>query len=264
MLNITRRKADIKSVRNPPRINNYHILTHRSMHRLTLSPVKITVMLLLPLTFNAATWSLRKIIGTGWGTIFEFWITKLDIPGIVTLKTIGPAWLDLTLPYLELPSSAPTAVTWWATLIATIIALLLSRFTPDKLMPLRYFIGIVAFIQITALVFFAAIPAEFSYTVSGYIENSLVTGAGLILIIPWVHSLIYYIFDFSFLQKTWLTLLTLAFILIALPFQFMVHAYLLIKFSLLFLPLLYFIFGILLLILASIALYGWAMSWKHS
>ncbi len=264
MLDKTRRKADARSAQNTRGINDYRILTHRSMHRLTLSPAKITVMLLLPMAFNAATWWLRKIIGAGWATIFEFWITKLGMTGVVTLKAIGPAWLDLALPYMELPSSAPTAATWWITLIITITALLLARFTPDKLLPLRYFVYIVAFIQFTALIFFATIPNAFPYTVSGHIENSLITGTGLIFIIPWVHALIYYIFDFSLLQRFLLTLLTLAFIIIALPFQFMVHTYLLIKFSLLFLPLLHFIFGILLLILACIALYGWAMSWKHN
>jgi hypothetical protein len=43
----------------------------------------------------------------------------------------------------------------------------------------------------------------------------------------------------------------------------MAHAYLLIKFTLLFLPLLYLIFGVMLIILACVAFYGWAMSWKY-
>lgn len=248
---------------NTPNINTYRIAAHRSMRRLTLSPVKIMVMLFLPLAFNAATWWLREPISEGWAAIFKLWITKLGLAGPVTLKAIGPAWLDLALPYLELPSIAPNAITWWVTFIITAILLLFSRFTPDKLLPLRYFIRIVAFIQITALVFFASIPAAFPYALSEYIESSLVIGIGFILIIPWVHALIYYNFDFSFLQKVGFTLLTFIFILITLPFQVMTHAYLLINFSLLFLPLLHFIFGILLLTLACIALYGWAMSWKH-
>ena len=84
-----------------------------------------------------------------------------------------------------------------------------------------------------------------------------------LLVVPWAHALIYYIFDFSLLKKAWLTLLTLLFVVLALPCQIMAHAYLLVCFSLLFLPVLYFVFGALFLVLGCIALYGWAMSWQR-
>jgi len=263
MQNKIQHNADKPTAPDAPGTNRYRISTHRSMHRLALPRSRLAVILFLPLAFNTATWWARDAISAGWKAFFEFWITELDIAGTVTLKTFGPGWLDLALPYLDLPSSSPDALTWWVTLIMTIIALLLSSFTPDNLLPLRYLVRVAAFIQITSLLFFAIVPAAFPYTVSGYTEDSLAAGAGFILIIPWVHALVYYIFDFPLLKKAGLTLLTIAFITIALPFQLMAHAYLLVKFSLLFLPLLYLIFGIMLLTLACIALYGWAMSWKH-
>jgi hypothetical protein len=86
----------------------------------------------------------------------------------------------------------------------------------------------------------------------------------LMLILPWVHALTYGIFAFSTSRKLALTAVTLVFVGIAGPFLLMVHVYLIATLSLLVLPPLYFVFGMPLLILACIALYGWAMSWQHS
>ncbi len=263
MLKWMRRKTDT-SARNTPDGGQDRRLTHRSIHRLSLSLPKLSAMLFLPLIFNAATWEMFDLIRAFWMLFFEFWIRKLEIAGTVTLKAIGPTWLNVTLPYMELPSIAPSPLTWWSTLFITIIALLLSCYTPDRLLPMRYFIRVVGFIQITALIYFAAIPANFPYTLSTYIESALTTGIGFMLIIPWVHMLIYYVLDFSFVQKAGLTLMTLAFIIIALPFQVMAYASLLTSFSLLFLPLLTLMLGVPILIFMCIALYGWAMSWEHN
>jgi hypothetical protein len=46
------------------------------------------------------------------------------------------------------------------------------------------------------------------------------------------------------------------------PPQYLVHAAIVAKFSLLFLPVLFMIFGTLLDVSILIALYGWAMSWR--
>lgn len=240
------------------------ITPHRSLYRLSFPWVRLAVVLLLPLAFNIATWGMGTPISAGWRAFFAFWIDKLDLPGVVTLRQVGPAWLRVVLPSLEFPSRAPDPFTWWATLIVTLLVLLLLPSISKWLLPLCYLLGFIVFIQMTALVFFAIGPAVFPYTVTDYLQGAQVTGIWFLLIVPWVHALIYYIFDFSLLKKVWLTFLTLVFLALALPCQIMVHAYLLVHFSLLFLPVLYFVFGVLFLILGCIALYGWAMSWLRT
>lgn len=237
------------------------IAIHRSIHHLPFPRQRFAVLLLLPAIFNAATWWAGDHISTGWHALFEFWTGKLELPATVTLSshTLGIS----NPPTLNLPSILPDPSTWWIVLILTVISLPLGHRLPERFLPLRYFIYFVAFIQTTALAFFATRPHAFPYSAQGYIETSLATGIAFIFVIPWIHALVYYIFDFSLLRKTWLTLLSLAFIAIALPFQTMVHAWLLTKFSLLLAPLLYFVFSILPLILACIGLYGWAMSWRR-
>lgn len=239
------------------------IAIHRSIHRLPFPQQRFAVLLLLPALFNLATWWAGDHISAGWHALFEFWVEKLELPATVTLTSSSHTVEISNLPSLNLPSIFPGTWTWWLALILTLMSLLLGHRLPERFLPLRYFIYFVAFIQITALAFFATRPRAFPYSSQGYIETSLATGVAFMFVIPWVHALIYYIFDFSLPRKAWLTLLSLAFIAIALPFQVMVHAYLLTKFSLLLLPLLYFVFSVLPLVLACIGLYSWAMSWRR-
>jgi hypothetical protein len=81
--------------------------------------------------------------------------------------------------------------------------------------------------------------------------------------VPWMLGFTYYIFDFKFLQKLALTLLTMSYLTVFIPFQYMLHVYILQK-SILFMPLLYFAFGPFLDVLVFVCLYSWGMSWGAS
>jgi hypothetical protein len=83
------------------------------------------------------------------------------------------------------------------------------------------------------------------------------------VIVPWIHALTYGIFAFSIPRKIALTALTLGFVGVAGPFLVMAHVYLIARLSLLVVPVLFFVFGMPLLVFACIGLYGWAMSWKR-
>jgi hypothetical protein len=142
-----------------------------------------------------------------------------------------------------------------------VLAFLAAPVIPERLLPMRYLLRIVVFIQLTALVFFVTVPAAFPYSLPQYIVSSLQTAVWFMLFVPWVHALVYYVFDFSLAQNARLTGLTLLFVASALPFQLMAHGYVLVKGSMLLMPTLYLVFGIWLLIFPCVALYGWAMSW---
>jgi hypothetical protein len=234
---------------------------HRSFRTLSFSPSKLAVVLLLPVAFNVVTWLLLPPITSAWRTFFSFWIERLGIEGKASFIPRGPRSVAIPLPYVELPTRMPDAETWWMTVALTVLALLAAPSIPERWLPVRYLLRVVLFIQLTALVFFVTIPAAFPYSLPQYIVSSLQTAVWFMLVIPWVHALVYYIFDFSLAQKARLTGLTLAFVAGALPFQLMVHGYLLVKGSMLLMPALYLVFGIWLLIFPCVALYGWAMSW---
>lgn len=236
---------------------------HRSLRTLSFSRSKLAVVLLLPTAFNVVTWFLLRPVTAGWQAFFSFWIERLAIEGKASFIPRGPESVAIPLPYVELPTRMPDAATWWTTLALTVLAFLAAPSIPERWLPMRYLLRVVLFIQITALAFFMTVPAAFPYSLPQYIVSSLQTAVWFMLVVPWVHALVYYVFDFSLAQKARLTTLTLLFVAGAIPFQLMVHAYLLVQGSMLLMPTLYLVFGIWLLIFPCVALYGWAMSWPR-
>jgi hypothetical protein len=236
---------------------------HRALDRLRLSVPTLAGILLVPAAFNAAEWALRHRLSTAWTGVLSFWIGKLDIEGAVIERLTRVAWFDFNLPYMDVSAAVPGVVTWCATLIATLAVCLLALRIRDAFLPLRYFLLFAVFIQFTALLFFAVAAQSFPYSASEYADNVLKTSASFLFLLPWGHALVYYIFDFSWQKKILLTLITLLFVVVAVPMQLALHVYLMASCSLLLMPLLSFVFGPTMLVFGCIALYGWAMSWER-
>lgn len=236
---------------------------HRALRRLASPAARVGTSLLLAGAFDAATWSLRSPIVRGWTGISTFWVRKLELDGVVTVPRGSGRWLEAALPVIEVASREPDRSIWWTVLTLTAALLLGTRLLPESLLPLRYFARLVVFLQGTALLFFLLAPDAFPYTLAEYTRSAAQSALWLMLIVPWVHALTYGIFAFPLSRRLALTALTLGFIGIAAPLLLMAHVYLVAKLSLLVLPVLYFVFGLPLLILACIGLYGWAMSWER-
>jgi hypothetical protein len=83
----------------------------------------------------------------------------------------------------------------------------------------------------------------------------------LIGLIPVLYGFTFYLLDFTLTQKIFLTLATVAHLVLFVPQQYMLHVYLL-HGSVLFMPVLYFVFGPFLDILVFIGFYSWGMSWR--
>jgi hypothetical protein len=237
------------------------ITPHRALRRLTFAPVRIVGLLVLPVLFDLLVLKALDPVARAWAAFFAFCVEKLELAGSVTLQPVDFGWFVVQLPNVALPSMPPDTVRWVSAVVLSATVWLGARLVPDAIAPLRYFLRSVAFVQLTAVAYFLAMPAEFPYNVALYLDGSSQMAVWLVLVIPWVHALVYYIFDFALWKKAALTALTLAFIAIALPLQMMVHAVILVHGSLLLMPLLFFLFGTWLLLLPCVALYGWAMSW---
>jgi hypothetical protein len=72
----------------------------------------------------------------------------------------------------------------------------------------------------------------------------------------------YFIFDFPLWQKLLLASMLLLHLAVFLPLQAVVHAWVVYRGSLLTLPMLFLVFGVLLDVFVYVALYGWGMSWR--
>jgi hypothetical protein len=123
-----------------------------------------------------------------------------------------------------------------------------------------YLLRGVLLIQATALVYFGLIPAEFPHTPSGYLQGLLAAGLALISTVPLLFGLTFYIFDFSLINKVSLTAMTMAHLVVFLPLQLLLQALVLQK-TVLFMPVLYIIFGLPLDVLIIIGFYSWGMTW---
>ncbi|WP_296228087.1 hypothetical protein [Ralstonia sp. UBA689] len=236
---------------------------HRSIERLALSAPTLAGLVTVPVLFNLAVWQLRDELSTGWAAIFTFWLTRLGIPGTVVEQATHPALFEIPLPHVDVTAPLPDSITWLVATAVTLLVWLAALRLREEYLPLRYFLLFVLFIQVTSLLFFAVFPERFPHSATGYIDGELKTEFGFLLLLPWGHALMYYVFDFSWPRKIGLTLMTLVFVVIAVPLQLTLHAYVLARCSLLLMPLLSFVLGPTLIVFGSIALYGWAMSWPR-
>ena len=240
-----------------------YIMPHRAIHHFSFPRTRLLEMMLLPLIFTLAAFPVLEILVAGWMALFEFWLDKLEITANVSMKLYELLGVEVMLPHLVVPTGIPEQETFQLVVVNTSIALLASLILPERMLPLKYIIRVLVFIQATALLYFAYLPGQFPYTLTSHLENMMIACVYLMLIVPWIHVVVYYIFDFSFLNKALLTFYTLLFLAVFLPFLLLMHTYLVVHFSLLVLPVLYFVFGLFLLIMTCIAFYGWAMSWKR-
>jgi hypothetical protein len=84
----------------------------------------------------------------------------------------------------------------------------------------------------------------------------------VLLVIPVLLALTFYVIDVGVLRKIVLTVVMLGHLLVFVPLQYAVHAWLVVHGTLLLLPVLFLLFGLLPEVMVLIALYGWGMSWR--
>jgi hypothetical protein len=119
----------------------------------------------------------------------------------------------------------------------------------------------VAAVQIISLAYFWFSAPPFEYPLPGYLSGFLATGMAVLVLVPFILGLAFYVFDHSLPRQVALTVLIVGHLAVLLPLQTLMHAWLVHRLSLLVQPTLFFIFGMLVEVLVFVALYGWAMSW---
>src|SRR4051812_27566053 len=229
------------------------IAMHRSMTRYVLSPADLitAVMMVLLITL---IWTLAV------PAVCELWVYMMDY-GIHHLPFHGQlhvtdhhitSFLRFRIPFPSIEPILPDAGIWRITGLATLAIFVGTFFMPAQWIPATYLLRGILFIQATALVYFALIPAEFPHTPDSYLEGLLASGLALISILPLLFGLTFFIFQFSMPQKVFLTFMTMGHMVLFLPLQILLQGLILQK-TVLFMPVLYIVFGMPLDVLVIIA-----------
>lgn len=237
------------------------IAPHRAFARLHLraSDFVITASSVLGIT---VIWLLSlPYVGEFWFHVFRFWHRHLGLEGSVARAPQQWGILHFSVPTVLISAGPPDGFTWWVTGAVTILAFWITFGISEDHLPWVYLLRFLVIVQGTALAYFAFEAAKFPHDLPSYTVGMLYFGTIFITLLPLVLGFSYFIFDFRYLQKLALTLGTMSYLALFLPFQYMLHVWIIHK-SILFMPVLYFVFGPFLDVLVFVSLYSWGMSWR--
>lgn len=238
------------------------IRVHRSLDTLPFRGMMLYTVLLLPFFVTAA-----MIVGydgllTAWEWMLRFGLDRLGVAGSVERVPVPILGGSLPVLTVQIASWYPDAFVLWTTLALVSAVVLASCYLPEWALPIAYVMRAGCVVQAIALLVFFLWPASFPYSAPQHLRDIMALSAAFMALVPWIHALTYYIFDFGILRKIALTAYTILFLACYAPLKILVHAYVLDRFSLLFMPILFLLLGVALDVFILIALYAWGMSWR--
>ncbi len=150
---------------------------HRSMASYVMSPADLitAVMMVVLITL---IWVLAV------PAVCELWVHMMDY-GIHHLPFHGQlhitehhitSFLRFRVPFPSMEPILPDAQVWRITGLVTLAIFVGTFFLPAQWIPVTYLLRGILFVQATALVYFALIPAEFPHTPDSYLEGLLASG----------------------------------------------------------------------------------------
>jgi hypothetical protein len=236
------------------------ISMHRALTHFRLGPMNVIISISLFFLFSCL-W----IVALPW--LCEFWnralglgLRVLPLNARMEIADHHFRFVTLRIPFLRMEPVLPDLQTWSLTCAITLLVFAGTFFLSKTLVPVIYLARGVLLIQATSLIYFALWPTSFPHSPDSYMEALITAGIGLISVIPLLFGLTYYIFDFGLLRKVALTAMTMIHLAIFLPFQVLAQALVLQK-TVLFMPVLYIVFGMPVQVLLIIAFYSWGMTW---
>jgi hypothetical protein len=259
-------RADLRVGRNldhPARSRGYRggvIPMHRALAHFHLGPMNLATGVSLFLFFSSIWLVLLPRVCRLWSRLLAWGLLRLPLQARLELSEHHFSLFRLEIPYLRIEPLLPDLPGWTLTCGLTLLLFSLTFLVSRKLMPLIYIARVILIVQASALLYFALWPLQFKHTPDSYMEALVNSGIGLISIVPLLFALTYYIFDFGLWKKAFLTALTMTHLALFLPFQILLHA-LILQNGVLYMPVLYIVFGIAVDVMLIIAFYSWGMSW---
>jgi hypothetical protein len=237
------------------------IAMHRALARLVLTPLDRIAAIALVVLFSLLWLVSLPQLCRFWRLALDFGIRSLALHSALGFREYHlTRYIHFNVPFPRMPGLIPSASVWWWS-AAIVVALFTATYLlSEKFTPIAYLLRAVLAVQASALLFFAWAPARFPHTPDSYMQGLVSSGLALISFVPILFGLTYYIFDFGVGKKALLTALTMLHLSLFLPLQILLQA-LVLRVSVLFMPVLYIVFGLPVDILIIIAFYSWAMSW---
>jgi len=237
------------------------IRRHRALRSLDVQTSSITHPLALTVGFVALVVLSRNFVTSGWAGILKFWCASTGVYVAVQMKSVAAiGTFSYQIPALRLQSPPPTSETLSASLMLVCVSMLFAYILFRRFLPLCYLIWAIGSIQISSLLFFYFLPTAFPYDIGMHVASSLEMALILMAVIPNLLMVAYYPLNFSLLRKIGLTVLMLGMVGICAPHLYACHIVIMHYFSVLYMPVLFTVFGVLPMILMIIAIYGWGMS----
>lgn len=237
------------------------ISMHRALAHFHLGPMNLVIAISLFVLFTAVWLAFLSKVCQVWKYILAYGIRVLPLRADLGLAQhhLTP-FFRFDIPYLRVQTALPSSQAWWLTFAATLALFAATFLLPSKMIPVMYLLRGILLVPATTLLYFAFLTARFPHTPESYMEGLITAGIALISTVPLLFGLTYYIFDFGLLKKAFLTAITMIHLALFLPLQVLAQAMILQK-TILFMPVLYIIFGMPINILIIIAFYSWGMTW---
>ncbi|MFT5589141.1 MAG: small-conductance mechanosensitive channel [Bradyrhizobium sp.] len=233
---------------------------HRAMRRLTAGPFVIVQALLLPAMFFCLLLIGEPFILNFWQDCIQFWLTRLDIP----LQAQHQATLTSALHFEWIgaanASYMPSFTTKLISALATFVVFALTSNMSRDRIPLQYLLRILCVVQALALLFFWYAPSQFPYSIPDHMRALVSMGSMLMLAIPVMLAIGYYLLELSLTVKIVHTIFILVYFILMIPHKVVLHTLILYKMSLLYMPVLYLCLGAVFDMLLFVALYSWTVS----
>lgn len=233
---------------------------HRSISRVAVEPSLLVQAIALPLFFCGILLVAEPLLMAFWRDVIIFWVTRMDIPlqaqfNVATIGSLRFDWLN----HID-PATMPDFSAKLVSAVVTFLLFALTTRMSSKLLPLKYLLRILCTVQTAALIFFTYFPSQFPYSIPDHMRDLVSMGYMLILAIPVLLAIGYYLLHLSVISKITHSVLMLAYFIVMTPFKVVLHTFMLYHLSLLYMPLLYICFGAIFDVLIFVALYSWMVS----
>ncbi len=215
------------------------------------------------LLFSLAWWLAAPMVVRLWFRMLRFSMEALGLPGEVVIQhLVSRSGLAIDVPQLVVPAAEPSVVQWWIGILLCGVAWILSWLLPRRNLPAIYFLRLLVILQLNSQFVFRMFPGSFPHDIASLTVVLFAAGYFVIGLVPWIYGLTYFVLDFSLLKKMTATVLTMVHLIVFLPLQYCAHAYVIHHFSLLWMPMLFWMFGLAVDVAVVIAFYSWAVSWQ--
>ncbi len=240
------------------------IRRHRALRRLDFERASILHPAILVAVSYGVLLPGQSHLAAAWESSLRFWLPRLGLPVETASRSrelLGYTIYEVPFPLLDgsLPDRAALLGTAGACGGLMLLSYLLLR---GRALPAAYLVWAACTIVLSSCVALWLAPERFPYTIASHVANGLEFALLLMLVMPLLLTFSYYVFDHSLARKALGTALLLGGIAVIAPYQYLAHAALIESFSLLVMPLLYVLFGLLLDIAVFVALYAWVISWE--